>query len=437
MKKGLLIAVICLSVLLVAGGIFSYMNITDRQNSIDTLTAESAEKSAQIDTLTAESAEKSVQIDTLTTESAEKSTQIDTLAAESAEKSIQIDTLTTESAEKSTQIDTLTAESAEKSAQIDTLTAESAEKSTQIDTLTAESAEKSAQIDTLTAESAEKSAQIDTLTAESAEKSAQIDTLTAESAEKSAQIDTLTAESAEKSAQIDALIAESAEKDAQIDALNASNTEKDGSIAALEKALDEANAANGTSIEPKVIEPFVPVYSGDGWDITADFSFAEYRNYNYAIVIRNTTSEDKNITVSFKFFDSKNQLIGISEGEVYCAAPGHDYYIQVSNDTEFDHVETTVALKKAEFIRSMDDALIVKCSYVGQKALISVDNTGGKEASLVEYHVVFYDESNNYVDSAWGFFDTIPANGTYMCEEKCSKAFDHAGVYYNAIDYGW
>lgn len=403
-NKKLLVLTIVLAVLLVAGSIFSIVRIKNDSDSIVTLNNKIVDLNESI---------------------SDKTKQVEALASDVADKSSQIDTLTADLADKSSQIDALTANVADKSSQIDVLTADVADKSSQIDALTSDVADKSSQIDALTAEVADKSSQIDALAADITAKATEIETLTTDLAAKTAEIETLTADVTKKSNRIEALETDVINKEAQIDSLNA--------------ALEEANREHGTDVVPKTVEPIVPVLSGDNWAITHEYSYFSRSDYTSSIVIHHTKTKDQTIDVSFSYYNSNNELIGVKSESIMTASGNVDYYISAVNDAPYNHVTYAVKLKDSDYMRSASSQLSISTSIVGKKVIITANNTGNEVLSLTQYHVLFLDQNGDLVATDWGFFDDIGPGESILVESKPypNESFSDVKVYAIPYIHSW
>lgn len=417
-NKKLLVLTIVLAVLLVAGSIFSIVRIKNDSDSIVTLNNKIVDLNESI-------SDKTKQVEALASDVADKSSQIDTLTADLADKSSQIDALTANVADKSSQIDVLTADVADKSSQIDALTSDVADKSSQIDALTAEVADKFSQIDALTADVADKSSQIDALAADITAKATEIETLTTDLAAKTAEIETLTADVTKKSNRIEALETDVINKEAQIDSLNA--------------ALEEANREHGTDVVPKTVEPIVPVLSGDNWAITHEYSYFSRSDYTSSIVIHHTKTKDQTIDVSFSYYNSNNELIGVKSESIMTASGNVDYYISAVNDAPYNHVTYAVKLKDSDYMRSASSQLSISTSIVGKKVIITANNTGNEVLSLTQYHVLFLDQNGDLVATDWGFFDDIGPGESILVESKPypNESFSDVKVYAIPYIHSW
>lgn len=337
------------------------------------------------------------------------------------------------------QIDTLTAEVANKSGQIDTLTADVANKSGQIDTLTADVADKSGQIDALTADVADKSSQIDALTADMAEKLAQIETLTAEMAAKTSENQQLNEEVAKKAEDVKSLAAQLAENTTQVASLKAEVSDKDAQIESLNAALETANRENGTEVEPKVVEPVVPVLSGDNWAITQEYSYSSYTSYFSGIVIHHSKTDDQAIEVNFQFYNDKNELIGVASESITAASSNIDYFMRARNDAPYHYVTYTVKLKDVDYVRSASNHLSVSTSIVGQKVILTANNTGEEKLLLTRFDVLYFNQNGDLVATDYGYFDDIEPGESVLVESKPSpnEPFSSVKVYSTPDVYTW
>ena len=144
--------------------------LTEKQNQIDTLTAEKAALQTQVNNLTADKTALQAQL-------TEKQNQIDTLTAEKTALQNQVNNLTVDKT-------ALQAQVTEKQNQIDTLTAEKTALQTQVNDLTADKTALQAQV-------TEKQNQIDTLTAEKTALQTQVNDLMAKNTDLQNRLDKL------------------------------------------------------------------------------------------------------------------------------------------------------------------------------------------------------------------------------------------------------
>jgi hypothetical protein len=214
------------------------------------IAAERAAKKEEAERLAAEkAAAKQAEADRIAAERAAKKEEAERLAAEKAAKKAEAERLAAaEREEKKAEADRLAAEKVAKKAEAERLAAERAEKKAEADRL---AAVKKEEADRAAADrSAAKKAEAERLAAEKAAKKAEAERLAAEKAEaKKAEAERIAAEKAEKKAEAERLAAEKvAAKKAEEERIAAEK------LAAEEEKKRQAEAANGKTTDPGVIE---------------------------------------------------------------------------------------------------------------------------------------------------------------------------------------
>ena len=464
--------------------------VADQATQIDNLNADVADKAGQIETLNADVADKAGQIESLNVEVADKAGQIEKLNADVADKAGQIENLNTDVADKAGQIETLNADVADKAGQIETLNADVANKVGQIATLTADVANRDEQISSLTADVADKAGQIESLNADAADKATRIEMLTADIADKDnkitalntdiaqkqAEINALTAENEAQGAEISSLMSQAAEadaliqdqssqieelsqqitaKDEEITGLTTALAEKDAEIAELSKkapaantehksgvvsALHQKHVENQTDTLPEeVVTPYVPVLSGDGWEITSEYKYDGY-SYYYSFAVKHSKPGLQRIEANVTFFDEAGDIIGAKSADVFCAEAGHEYYLEVFNDAPFDHTEVQFKFSDAAYMKSHASMLDVSSNVINNKVLVTGVFNGETSVELTaEVNALFLKDGEVvYTDCAYlKAFEDVNPEETMMTEISSYEDFDDVKIFYDAYSYDW
>ena len=279
------------------------------------------------------------------------------------------------------------------------------------------------------------------MNADVAEKAKEIETLNAAVKEKDSQIKTLSTEVKEKTGQIESLTTSVTNQEEQIKKLNEDNEAKDLQISSLNEALEKANKASGSNIKPEAVEPFVPVLSGEDWEISKEYQFSNIAGYHYCIVFRHSKEIDQKTTVNFVFYDKENNIIGAYDDYVGCTGHGYDYFAEGINDAPYDHVKVSFSFSDLKKSTHCMDGLKIETSKVNNKVIITAENVGEKPVSSCSYDIVFFDDSGKVINSRMGYLD-IPDSEmqkgqtiTLQCD-MYYETFASYEFYYNAVNFG-
>lgn len=191
---------------------------------------------------------------------------------------------------------------------------------------------------------------------------------------------------------------------------------------------------------PKPEQEKTPLLSGDGWEIVKEYKYSAGFGDSefYGFVLKNTTDKNKILTGQVLYYDSADNLIGVSEIFKTVVASQYTIFCSTYNDAPFDHAVVVPVLKTPTSSFSLDPFMDINTSRVGNKLIITVKNNSEFNADSVSYEILYFDENDRIVNTSSGYFDEIPAGGQGIMEDPPSYSqvpFSYAEVYISAIHF--
>lgn len=148
-----------------------------------------------------------------------------------------------------------------------------------------------------------------------------------------------------------------------------------------------------------------PIAVGDGWEITKEFFYNTNDAQQYLLLLKNTSGFNADISISVKFYDADEQLVGVANEREHACEDGHLTFWRFSNDIEFVSVTYEISVLEEKYYQDGGQTAIdVETSVVGGKVILSATNIGEKPVEFVAYNVLFLDEADDVVGTATGYF---------------------------------
>ena len=445
MKKSVAISVISvLAILVIVFGAMYFSNNANKTEEISRLQADVDNKSGEIAGLQTNVESMTAEIAGLKEDVAGKAEQISTLQADVESKAGEISALKTDVAAKEKEVETLKADVAAKTEEIKTLNTNATKNAEEIKTLKstitakeeaikkleADVTAKEGEIKTLTADVTEKGEKIKTLEADVSSKEGTIKELESSVAAKDGEIKDLKAEVDTKAEQIKSLESTVASKDTEISELNAKVKEKDEEI----KRLNGLLANRGTSEEQAPIEINL-VDSGDGYAITQEYIYDSGWGYSYyALVLKNTSGEQKAYDGQFVFYNAQNEIVGVGNASIEVLDNDYETAMICMQNGSFDHVSYSITPRESKYYNDVHSFVDVTASVSGNKAILIGQNNGTTNAQYVEYHCFFLDDAGKTVGYDEGYLidsdSEIKPGKMEMREAQSSEPFASVVVYF-------
>ena len=163
-------------------------------------------------------------------------------------------------------------------------------------------------------------------------------------------------------------------------------------------------------------------------------------SYSYAaIIVKNNSKMDCNLTANIVFKDGEGNVIGADDGYIYALEKNTEACIIVSNETEFASFDYTYEAEKSDFYKAASSSILCEASTTSDKAILTFKNNGEKEIDSINYHVLFM-SGENVIDNSYGFISDL-APGATKTEEanfyNYKKDFDNVKIYYSGYSTEW
>ena len=198
------------------------------------------------------------------------------------------------------------------------------------------------------------------------------------------------------------------------------------------------NASTPTIKQPTATPAptFTPVpceRNGDGYSVTQDYTWDTSWYHYFGMVIKNTSGSKCGFDAQVLFYDSDNNVLGVSNQSVDVCDSGYEVLITCSSNTAFDHVGYTITPTSTNY-NDIHSYVSVSAQKAGKKAILIGSNYGVVDALFVEYRCLFLDADENVVGSSWGYLvdnsSKLKSGMTEIREESCSTAFESIVVYF-------
>ena len=172
--------------------------------------------------------------------------------------------------------------------------------------------------------------------------------------------------------------------------------------------------------------------TSEDYEVTKSYSWTLYYNY-FAIVLKNTSGKALGYEAQFIFYDSSNNMVGVSRTSVNVCDNGYEVLLTGASNAAFDHVEYTITSKNP-YYNDVHAYVNVTAQKVGNKAIITAVNTGTVDAEYVKYHCLFLDDQQKVVGISEGYAvdssGKLQSGKTELREDTCSKDFSSIQVYF-------
>lgn len=188
-------------------------------------------------------------------------------------------------------------------------------------------------------------------------------------------------------------------------------------------------------------ESHIIVESSDNWIITKKYEYNNKYGYNCFVVFKHAFPVDQNTTVTFTFYDSNNSIIGETVDYVGCTGCDFEYIASGRSDVEYKYVVASISSSDLSKTTDCMDGIKVSSSRNDLNIIVTAENIGEKPISNCKIDVLYFDENNNVVDSAFTYLfisDSEMKTGEIITQEinKYLGAFDSYELFYNACNYG-
>ena len=175
------------------------------------------------------------------------------------------------------------------------------------------------------------------------------------------------------------------------------------------------------------------VQSGDGYAVNKLYTWSTRWGNYCALVLKNTSEEATGFDLQIVYYDSSDNIVGVSNPSISVLDPGYEVLVSSSCDTAFDHLEFSVTPTDSWY-NDVHTYVDVTAQIVGDKAILTATNTGNVNASFIEYRCLFLDSNDEVVESAWGYIvdndSELKSGKTERRQESCSEKFDKVLVYF-------
>lgn len=166
---------------------------------------------------------------------------------------------------------------------------------------------------------------------------------------------------------------------------------------------------------------------------TTTYTWNEGSYYYAAIIAKNNSKMDCQLTANIVFKDEDGNTIGADDDIIYALEKNAEACFVVSNEEPFASLDYTYQAEKTSFYQPVASKLTCEVSTTADKAILTFKNNGEKIINSTEYQVLFM-LGENVVDHNWGYVSDLNPNGTKVEESNyynSKKGFDSIKVYYS------
>lgn len=169
---------------------------------------------------------------------------------------------------------------------------------------------------------------------------------------------------------------------------------------------------------------------------TTTYTWNDSYNYYVALVIKNNSALNCNLSANVLFKNANNELIGAADNSIDAFEANSEMCLVFSNEEEFVSFDYEYEASKLDYYDCISSSLSCETSVTPKKCITSITNNGEKTAKYVQYRVLFM-QGENVVYSDWGYAtddDSEIKPGKTITKESTfynsKKDFDNVKVYY-------
>lgn len=166
---------------------------------------------------------------------------------------------------------------------------------------------------------------------------------------------------------------------------------------------------------------------------TTTYTWENSYEFCAAIIVKNNSNMDCNLTTNAVFKDADGNIIGADDETIYAFEKNTERCIIISNETAFASFDYTYEAEKTGAYKPLSSSISCEASTTPDKAILTFKNNGEKEIGSISYQVLFM-AGENVVDTSSGFIYDMAPGGTKSEESEfynSKKDFDNIKVYYS------
>ncbi len=172
----------------------------------------------------------------------------------------------------------------------------------------------------------------------------------------------------------------------------------------------------------------------NNFDITT-YTWTKYSTYYLALVIKNNTDINCDLTADVLFKDASGNLVGADKNSTDAFEAHQETCLIFSNDIEFSDFSYELNVSKVKYYDCITSSLTTQITQLPEKAIISITNNGSKPAKYVEYNILFF-KNGKVINRDWGYVtdddDEIKIGCTETDESTCYEKYDDIKIFLSA-----
>ncbi len=166
---------------------------------------------------------------------------------------------------------------------------------------------------------------------------------------------------------------------------------------------------------------------------TTSYTWAD-GSFNYvALVVKNNSNHNCELTANIVFKNAEGQTIGADESSVYMFEKNTETCIVAYNEDAFATFDYTYDVSKADLYKPGYEFLSLETSHTDKKAILTFKNNATEEINA-RYDILFM-QGDTVVDYDLGSVYDLKPGATEVEEANfynSKKGFDNIKIYYNA-----
>lgn len=195
------------------------------------------------------------------------------------------------------------------------------------------------------------------------------------------------------------------------------------------------NVSTSTSTSSSTSESSFNSETVKGSLSTETYTWNEGSFYYAAIIIKNNSDKDCELTVDVIFKNADGQAIGTGSDTIYAFEKGTEACFVFNNESEFASFDYNCDVSKATLYTAATSSVSCEATTTTGKAILSFTNNSNEDISNLAYDVLFM-QGDTVIEHSQGYiFDELPAGSTKAKEAKCfnnKMDFDNIKYYYYA-----
>lgn len=169
--------------------------------------------------------------------------------------------------------------------------------------------------------------------------------------------------------------------------------------------------------------------------IGLEYKFKEYDEWQYFIIIKNTSDYNLDITTYANFYNESGKLVGVNSSNISTLEKGYETMVNFYQDKDCLYAKYNFEIYKSNYTKPVQSILSYKVSELSDKVILSVTNNGEENLDFVCADILFF-KGDKIVGNDFTYFTDrdyeLKTGKTLHKELYCYGSYDSYLVFLNA-----